>query len=167
MALTENQKKFIEEYAIDANATRAYKKAYPNIKNDNTAAAAASRLLKKTEAKKYLDGILERIKSERIADAQEVMEYLTSVMRREKKECVVATLAKEKSEYVPGEDGKLRKHTKKEEIPQVVEIPARLSDANKAAELLGKRYSLFTDKVELDTDMDINITIDYGEDDSS
>ena len=80
MALTENQKKFIEEYAIDANATRAYKKAYPNIKNDNTAAAAASRLLKKTEAKEYLDGILEGIKSERIADAQEVMEYLTSVM---------------------------------------------------------------------------------------
>lgn len=51
MALTENQKKFIEEYAIDANATRAYKKAYPNIKNDNTAAAAASRLIKKQKQK--------------------------------------------------------------------------------------------------------------------
>lgn len=114
-----------------------------------------------------MDGILEGIKSERIADAQEVMEYLTSVMRREKKECVVVTLTKEKSEYVPGEDGKPRKHTTKEEIPQIVEIPAKLSDANKAAELLGKRYSLFTDKVELEADMDLSITIDYGEDDSS
>ena len=33
-------------------------------------------------------------------------------------------------------------------MPQIVEIPAKLSDANKAAELLGKRYSLFTDKVQ-------------------
>lgn len=33
----------------------------------------------------------------------------------------------------------------------------------KAAELLGKRYALFTDKVETDVDMDLNITIDYGE----
>ncbi|MDO4170291.1 MAG: terminase small subunit [Lachnospiraceae bacterium] len=167
MALTEKQKKFVEEYAVDTNATRAYKAVYSNIKNDNTAAAAASRLLKNQEVKEYLKEIIDKVKSERIADAEEVMEYLTSVMRREKKECVVVTLTKEKSEYVPGEDGKLRKHTKKEEIPQVVEIPARLSDANKAAELLGKRYSLFTDKVELDTDMDINITIDYGEADSS
>ena len=36
----------------------------------------------------------------------------------------------------------------------------------KAAELLGKRYALFTDKVETDVDMDLNITIDYGEDDT-
>lgn len=37
------------------------------------------------------------------------------------------------------------------------------SDLNKAAELLGKRYALFTDKVETDVDMDLNITIDYGD----
>lgn len=36
----------------------------------------------------------------------------------------------------------------------------------KAAELLGKRYALFTDKVDMDTDMDLNITIDYGEADT-
>ena len=36
-------------------------------------------------------------------------------------------------------------------------------DRLKAAELLGKRYSLFTDRVETDVDMDLNITIDYGE----
>lgn len=37
---------------------------------------------------------------------------------------------------------------------------------NKAAELLGKRYALFTDKVETDVDMDLNITIDYGDNDN-
>ena len=36
----------------------------------------------------------------------------------------------------------------------------------KAAELLGKRYALFTEKVEMDADMDLNITIDYGKDDT-
>ena len=44
-----------------------------------------------------------------------------------------------------------------------MEIPARLSDANKAAELLGKAYGLYTDKVETDVDMDLNINIDYGD----
>ena len=31
--LTKNQKLFVDEYLVDLNATRAYKKAYPNIKN--------------------------------------------------------------------------------------------------------------------------------------
>lgn len=66
----------------------------------------------------------------------------------EMKESVVVTVTKEHSEYVDTGDGKPRKKTVKEEVPQIVEIPAKLSDANKAAELLGKRYSLFTDKVQ-------------------
>ena len=37
-------------------------------------------------------------------------------------------------------------------------------DRLKAAELLGKRYALFTDKIDMDADMDINITVDYGDD---
>ena len=39
-------------------------------------------------------------------------------------------------------------------------------DRLKAAELLGKRFGLYTDRVEMDADMDLNITIDYGEDDT-
>lgn len=33
----------------------------------------------------------------------------------------------------------------------------------KAAEMLGKRYGLFTDKVEQTVDMDLNISVDYGD----
>ena len=36
-------------------------------------------------------------------------------------------------------------------------------DRLKAAELLGKRYGLYTDKVEADVDMELNITVDYGD----
>ena len=43
--MTEKQKRFCDEYLIDLNATRAYKAAYPNVKKDETAKAAASRLL--------------------------------------------------------------------------------------------------------------------------
>ena len=85
-----------------------------------------------------------------IAKQDEVLKYLTAVMRREMKESVVVTCMEEKTEVVPGEGGSkpTRRTTKKEE-PKVVEIPARLCDANKAAELLGKRYGLFTDRVDV------------------
>lgn len=148
MALTEKQKRFADEYLIDLNATRAYKVAYPNIKKDTVAATNGGRLLRNADISEYVKKMLEKLQSERVADVQEVLEYLTSVMRREKKESVVVTLTREQSEYKADETGKPRKHTVKEEIPQIVEIPAKLSDANKAAELLGKRYSLFTDKID-------------------
>lgn len=54
MALTEKKKIFCDEYLIDLNGTRAYKIAYQNIKNDNTAAAAASRLMKEPEVAAYI-----------------------------------------------------------------------------------------------------------------
>ena len=53
--------------------------------------------------------------------------------------------------------------TIKEEVPQVVNIPAYLKDSNKAAELLGKYYGMFKDNIEVDADMELNIKIDYGD----
>ena len=54
MALTAKQKLFADEYLIDLNATRAYRKAYPSVKRDETAAQAGSRMLRnvKVRAKK-------------------------------------------------------------------------------------------------------------------
>lgn len=81
-------------------------------------------------------------------------------MRREHKENVVVTLSKETSTYVPDEKGTMRKQTVKEEIPQIVEIPTRVSDANKAAELLGKRYGLYTDNINIEGDVGVTIVDD-------
>lgn len=144
--MTEQQKRFADEYLIDLNATRAYKAAYPSVKKDETAASAAARMLRNVKVKSYIDKKIEEIQSDKTADAQEVMEYLTSVMRREKNEFIVVTCKERVSDY--DENGKKRIIEK--EMPEVVEIPAKLSDANKAAELLGKRYRLFIDKVEAD-----------------
>lgn len=98
--------------------------------------------------------------STRIADATEVLEYLTSVMRREKTETVVVTLSEEQTDFVPGPDGKLHKRTVKRETPKIVEIPARLADANKAAELIGKRLMLWTER----TQVGLELPVFLGED---
>ncbi len=145
--MTEKQKIFADEYLIDLNATRAYRVAYPAVKKDETAKSAGSRMLTNVNVKKYINERLEEIHSEKTADAKEVMEYLTAVLRGESRseEIVVEGLG----------DG-LSKAKTMEKAPSE-------KDRLKAAELLGKRYSLFTDKVEMEADMELNIAIDYGE----
>lgn len=158
--LTAKQKRFCDEYLIDLNATQAAKRAGYSKK---TARAIANENLTKPAIKEYINQRMEEKEKELIADQDEVMKYLSAVMRREKTESVVVTLSKEKSMYVPDVNGTMRKQTVKEEVPQIIEIPARLSDSNKAAELLGKAYGIYTDKVEADVDMELNINIDYGD----
>lgn len=53
--------------------------------------------------------------------------------------------------------------TAKQTVPKVVEIPTMIKDSNKAAELLGKAYGIYTDKIEADVDTELNISIDYGD----
>ena len=53
--MTDKQKIFSDEYLIDLNATRAYKAAYPHVKNDKTAAAAAARLLRNVKVLSYIE----------------------------------------------------------------------------------------------------------------
>ena len=77
--MTEKQKRFCDEYLIDLNGTRAYKNAYPNVKNNDSAAVNASKLLRNTKIKAYISEQIEKLHNEKTADAQEVVEYLTSV----------------------------------------------------------------------------------------
>ena len=158
--MTAKQRMFCDEYLIDLNATQAAIRAGYSEK---TAKAIGSENLTKPYIREYIDQRLKEKEAELVANQDEVLRYLTAVMRREKKEAVVVTLKEEKSSYVPDENGTMRKQTVKKEIPRVVEIPAYLKDANKAAELLGKYYGMYTDNIEVDADMDLNITIDYGD----
>lgn len=88
MAMTAKQQRFCDEYLIDLNATQAAIRAGYSEK---TAYSQGQRLLKNVEAKSYIEERLEKLKSEKIADATEVMQYLTSVMRGESKAEVVVT----------------------------------------------------------------------------
>lgn len=158
--LTAKQQRFCDEYLIDLNATQAAIRAGYSKRS---ARQIADLNMSKHDIREYIDNRLAEKEKALIADQNEVLKYLTATMRREKKECIVVTTSEERSMYAPDDNGTMRKQTVKKETPQIVEIPARLSDANKAAELLGKAYGLYTEKVEADVDMDLNINIDYGD----
>lgn len=158
--MTAKQKRFCDEYLIDLNATQsAIRAGY----SEKTAKQIGQENLTKPVIREYIDKRLAEKEKELIADQDEVLKYLTAVMRRQKTESVVVTLNRERSTYVPDENGTMRKQTIKEEVPQIVEIPARLSDSNKASELLGRAYGMYTEKIDVDADMDLNIKIDYGD----
>lgn len=124
--MTTKQKRFCQEYLIDLNATQAAIRAGYSEKS---AYSVGQRILKNVEVKKYIVEQVERLKNEKISSAQEVLEYLTSVMRGEQKE------------QVP-----LMYYDK-----QILEEKsASIKDRLKAAELLGKRYALFTEKLEVE-----------------
>lgn len=160
--MTDKQQRFCDEYLIDLNATQAAVRAGYSEK---TARVIGQENLTKPAIKEYIEKRMAEKEDALIAKQDEVMKYLTSVMRRELCEHVVVTLVEELSTYEPDGEGKMRKQTTKTEKPEIVEIPARLADANKAAELLGKAYALFTDKVDADVDMKLEVTIDYGDED--
>lgn len=131
--MTDKQKRFCDEYLIDCNATRAYKAAYPNVKKDEVASVNGSKLLRNTKVKTYIDEQLQKIENDKIADVKEVMEYLTSVLRGETKsaEIVVEGIG----------DGC-------SEAREMLKEPSE-KDKLKAAELLGKRYGMWREKVEV------------------
>ena len=94
-----------------------------------------------------------------IAKQDEVLQTLTRVLRRQEPDTVVVTCKERRSGY--DENGK--KVIVEKEVPQLVQVPTRVSDLNKAAELLGKRYGLYTDTIEQTVDAELNITVDYGD----
>lgn len=81
--LTQRQLWFVQEYMKTNNITQSAIKAGYSPK---TASVQGSRLLTTVKVENYIEAINERLESEKIADIQEVMEYLTSVMRGEKKD---------------------------------------------------------------------------------
>ena len=147
MALTEKQKRFCDEYLIDLNATQAAIRAGYS---ERSARQIAERNMTKDDIQKYIKERMSEKEKQLIADQDEVLKYLTSVLRGEStaQEIVIEGTGDGCSEAKTME----KAPSEKERL--------------KAAELLGKRYALFTDKVETDMDMDLNITIDDGEDDT-
>ena len=135
--MTEKQKHFCIEYLIDLNATQAAIRAGYSKK---TAKVIGQENLTKPDIKKYIEQQLKQIKNEKIADVQEVLEYLTAVMRGEQKEQVA---------LLTGEG-----------VQDLVQKDVSAKDRLKAAELIGKRYALFTEKVELQGETTVQIVDD-------
>ena len=143
MKLTEKQRKFCDLYLKLDNATEAARQAGYSAKYTNT---NVSKLLQNTTIKNYIDKQLEKLRSARIADVTEIMEHISSSMRGEIKEEVVVTEGTG--------DGTSEARIIKKQI--------RAKDRLKAAELLGKRYGLFTEKLNVSEAIPVVIV---GEDD--
>lgn len=129
--LTKKQQAFVEEYVIDLNATRA---AIASGYSKKTAAVIGHENRNKPNIKKEIDAHLKILQDARIADATEVLETITSVMRGETKD-------------VMNVDGFMEKYVN----PR---------DVLKAAELLGKRHALFTDNLNIEGQIDQVIILD-------
>lgn len=143
--MTAKQKRFCEEYLITLNGRQsAIKAGY----SEKSATVIATENLLKPNIKEYIQKRMEEKEKELIADQNEVLKYLTSVLRcqSESEEIVVEGCGEGISE-----------------AKKIMKKPSE-KDRLKAAELLGKRYALYTDKIEQDVDMDLNIQIDYGDD---
>lgn len=143
------EKDFVLNYLKDPKRN-AYKAAIDAGYAESTA-KDASKWLNPKDPKKYkpylkefVDEKFAEIESEKTANAKEVMEYLTSVMRGEHTEQTL------KLSEAGGQD--------------IVNINVSEKDRLKAAELIGKRYGLFKENVDIGgADTAINIKIDYGD----
>ena len=128
------QKKFADEYLVCLNATEsAIKAGY----SEKTAYSIGQRLLKKVEVKNYIDEHLKKLEDGKIADTKEIMESLTRILRGQEQEETIVIEGQ-------GDGVSKARKIKKELSPR---------DRLKAAELLGKRYGLFTDKIEQTTEV--------------
>ena len=146
--LTLKQKKFADEYIISGNATQsAIKAGY----SKRTAGVIAVENLEKPNIKAYIDERLKELDDKAIAKQEEVLQYLTAVMRGQSKSAVVV---------IEGLGEGLSS-------ARLMNKPPDEKDRIKAAELLGKRYGAFTEKVDISGDMSLSIEVDYGTEDTS
>lgn len=120
------QKRFCDEYLIDCNATQAAIRAGYSAK---TAKITGAKLLTNANLKAYIEEQLEKIHNEKTADAQEVLEYLTAVMRGQHTEQVLKLVG--------------------EGVQTITDIDVAAKERIKAAELIGKRYGLFKDNLDV------------------
>lgn len=141
--LTPKQEKFCIEYAKCGNARQAYIKAGYSFSKESTADVNACRLLKTDKVQKRLAELQKRTECKEIADIKEMQEILTRIMRQETTEQIV---------MVDPVAGIVRE-----------EKTASIKDIIGAIEKLGKMQGAFVDRVEEKADVNLSISIDYGE----
>ena len=142
MKLNIKQKAFADYFIETGNA---YQSAIKAGYSENYAKGNVIKLLENESVKKYIEEKMKEIESERIAKAEEVLAFLSASLRGEVLEEVITT------ETV---DGMVK--------PVILKKQLSAKDRIKAAELLGKRYALFTEKVDLEGNVGVTIIDDIG-----
>lgn len=175
--LTPKQKIFCDEYLVDLNATRAYKAAYKNIKKDETANAAASRMLRNVKVKEYIEKRMKDREKRTEITQDFVLKELYAIAKSNgsnyakvvKKSYMKPILDKEGNvidekevfyddvEIIETDD---LPEDKKKAIAAIKQtkygIEVASCDKVRALELLGKHLGMFKDKLEVTGDMKVN-----------
>lgn len=164
--MTRKQDRFVKEYLIDLNATQAAIRAgySPKTANEQGARLLANVSVQEAIAKAMAerskrtgisqDRVIQELARIAFVNPQNVINPKDASVKADATEDDLACIQSVKVKTMDGAKGKS------------VEREVRLNDKMKALELLGKHLGMFKDKLEVDADMDLNITIDYGEDDA-
>lgn len=148
--MTDKQKIFADEYLIDLNATRAYRVAYPNVKKDETAAAAAARMLRNVKVASYIqDRMEERQERTEVTQDRVVQELAASAFAKATDYVEIRggrVVIKDTSQL---EDNQIRAIAGIKEGANGIEI--KLNDKEKALELLGRHLGMWNDKLDIKT----------------
>lgn len=148
--MTEKQKRFCDEYLIDLNATRAYKVAYKNVKSDEVAKAAASRLLTNVNVKNYIDDCMEERQKRTEVTQDRVIQELAAIAFSK-----VTDYATVKDDMVKIKDTDELTEKQIRAISGIKEgkfgIELKLNDKEKALELLGRHLGMWNDKLDIKT----------------
>lgn len=160
--MTKKQQRFVEEYLIDLNATQAAIRA--GYKPDNAQQMGSENLSKPVISAAIAKAMAERskrtgINQDRVlhelarigfAKITDIIDPDTAKILPEASEDDLACIQSIKIK--PGEFG--------------TEREVKLYDKKSALVDLGKHLGLFKDRLELEADMELNVTVDYGEDDT-
>lgn len=85
--MTEKEKACVIEWINNGfNGTKAYLKVFTNCKKESSAAAAFSRMMKKPDVMAFKEQWLNDIENTEIASANEILMYLTRVVRGQEKD---------------------------------------------------------------------------------
>ncbi|NJH82532.1 terminase small subunit [Staphylococcus hyicus] len=157
--LNKRQRTFAEAYAIPGsdcygNATKsAIKAGYAK----GSAEVTGSKLLSNTKISDYIRGVEQQLFDEQIMTGKEVLYRLTMTARAEHTE--VEAIVTKTGEYKENPDTGKKQLVYDEKV-HLVSKPPKISDQNKALELLGKHHKLFTDVQDV---TQRNITLNVGE----
>ena len=147
--MTKKQKRFVEEYLIDLNATQAAIRAGYKAGNAQRASEIGSELLQKTPVSEAIrkamaersrrtgvnaDRVVQELAKIAFVNAVEVIDTKTATIKEDASEDDTAAIQSVKVKTF-GEDG--------------IEREIKMADKLKALELLGKHMGMFKDKVEL------------------
>ena len=159
MALTAKQQRFCDEYLIDLNATQAAIRAGYSVK---TANEQGSRLLAKLSIQEAIGKeMAERSKRTGINQDMVVIELakLAFVNIADVVDLENATVKTSATD----EDLACIQSVKIKPSEFGTEREIKLYDKKASLELLGRHLGMFKDKLEVEADMDLNITVDYGD----